>query len=301
MASDRSSPPTRRVVDVIDLLAARPATPLTLTAIASATAQSAATCLGILNELAQVGYVVRHPDRTYSLGGALVAIGSAARDARPGIGTARDELRRLADVLGRVCTASAVIGDEIVVLDVASPAGAALPYVQSGSRFPFVAPVGLVNAAWYPDDEIDAWIARAPFDLGPAKLARVRSVIDSCRRHGVAVERLTNVEASLHRVLPVALRAASGEATRRALAEAMLIFADRDYLAEELDRRGSSSVSVICAPCFDAGGHPELVLGVYVMEDAVPHRAVRSMAAQLREACATVTASIGGHDPFTDD
>ena len=78
MATERSSPPTRRVVDVLNLLAADPGCALTLSAIAGEAAISAATCLGILNELAGAGYLVRHPDRTYSLGGALVSIGTAA-------------------------------------------------------------------------------------------------------------------------------------------------------------------------------------------------------------------------------
>jgi DNA-binding IclR family transcriptional regulator len=299
VATERTSPPTRRVVAVLNLLADDPATPRTLTAVASTAGLSPATCLGILNELSEAGYVVRHPDRTYSLGGALVSLGAAARDGRPGIDRARRELRELSTELGRFCTASSVIGDEIVVLDTAGPARDGLPFVQPGSRFPFLAPVGLVNAAWCSDAEIASWIERAPIDLGRTKRARMRSVIASCRRHGVAVERLTNAETSLHQILPLALRSVSGEATRRALSEALLVFADRDYLVEELDRPGSSSVSVICAPCFDAGGHPELILAVYVMEAAVKHTAVRSMATRLRRAADAVTASMGGHDPFT--
>jgi len=298
VATDRSSPPTRRVVAVLNLLAGDPTTPRTLTSIASTAGLSPATCLGILNELATAGYVVRHPDRTYSLGGALVSVGAAAREGRPGIDRARRELRRLSDELGRFGTASSVIGEEIVVLDTAGPTRDGLPFVQPGSRFPFLAPVGLVNAAWCSDADIAAWIERAPLDLGKDKRARMRSVIASCRQHGVAVERLTNAETSLHQILPLALRSVSGEATRRALSEALLVFADRDYLVEELDQPGSSSVSVICAPCFDADGHPELILGVYVMEAAVKHSAVRSMATRLRAACDAVTDSIGGHDPF---
>lgn len=299
MATDRNSPPTRRVVAVLNLLSESPTTPRTLTAIAGGAGLSPATCLGILNELVTAGFVVRHPDRTYSLGGALVSIGAAARDSKPGIARARAELRSLGDELGRLCTASSVIGEQIVVLEAAGPSGDRLPFVQAGSRYPFFAPVGLVNAAWCDDTDIAAWIDRAPLDLGAEKLARMRSVIASCRQYGYAVERLTNIETNLHQILPLALRTAGGEAARRALSEALLIFADRDYLVDELGRSGRSSVSVICAPCFDAEGRPELVLAIYVMEAAVKHADVRSMATRLRAACDAVTASIGGHDPFT--
>ena len=129
-------------------------------------------------------HLVRHPDRTYSLGGALVSLGAAARDSRPGIGPARHELAALSDGLGRLCTASAVIGDQIVVLEAVGPTGGAAPIVRAGARFPFTAPVGLVNAAWYPDETIAAWIDRSPVALSQDKLGRLRSVIATCRQQG---------------------------------------------------------------------------------------------------------------------
>ena len=298
MATERSSPPTLRVVNVLNLLAADPGRALSLTAIAGEAAISAATCLGILNELARAGYVVRHPDRTYSLGGALVSVGTAARDSRAGIGEARIQLRALGDELGRLCTASSVIGDEIVVLEAAGPASAGTPLVRAGSRFPFLAPVGLVNAAWHSDAVIARWLERAPVELPATKMTRLRAVITAARQQGYMVERLTNIETSLHQILPLAFANAGGDVARRALAEALLIFADRDYLTDELERPATSSVSVICAPCFDASGAPEVVLGVYVMQAKVTIAAVRRMATRLRSACDAVTASIGGHDPF---
>ena len=298
MATERNSPPTLRVVNVLNLLAEDPGRALTLTAIATQAAITPATCLGVLNELRQAGYVVRHPDRTYSLGGALVMVGAAARDSRPGIARARVELPSLADALDRLCTASSVIGDEIVVVEAAGPVNEATPPVRVGSRFPFLAPVGLVNAAWYDDATIVRWLERAPVELSAAKLARLRAVIAAARHQGYMVERLTNVEASLHRILPMTFANSGSDATRRALAEALLIFADRDYLTGELEHPKTSSVSVICAPCFDADGRPELVLGVYVMEVKVSIAAVRRTATRLRAACDAVTRSIGGRDPF---
>jgi DNA-binding IclR family transcriptional regulator len=297
-SSTRSSPPTKRVLGVLNLLAAEPADRRTLTAIATALGISPATCLGILNELVAGGYLVRHPDRTYSLGGALVSLGAAARDSRPGLGPARDGLQALSDDLGRLCTASAVIGDQIVVLEAVGPSGGAAPMVRAGARFPFTAPVGLVNAAWYPDETIAAWIDRSPVALAPDKLDRMRSVIATSRQQGYLVERLTNVEPNLHRLLPMAFSGANDDAARRALGEALLIFADRDYLTDELEEPEASSVSVICAPCFDADGRPELTLGVYVMEIDVPIGEIHAVGRRLRQACDRVTAAVAGHDPW---
>lgn len=297
MPTERTSPPTRRVVGVLDLLAAEPAARRTLTAVATALELSPATCLGILTELVAAGYLVRHPDRTYSLGGALVGLGAAARDSRPGVGPARAELRALSDHLGRLCTASAVIGDQIVVLDVAGAGAGGAPIVRPGARFPFAAPVGLVNAAWCDDDAIAAWIARSPVELGDDKLARLRSVVTTGRQQGYLVERLTNVEADLHRLLPLALSGADDDVARRALGEALLIFADRDYVTDELGAP-EASVSVICAPCFDADGRPELTLGAYVMQAGVPIGEIHAVGRRLRAACDRVTAAIAGRDPW---
>lgn len=299
MATTRESPPTRRTVKVLNLLASDPRARPNLTTIARSLDISASTCLGILHELTVAGFVVRHPDHTYSLGGSLIAVGQAAREGRPGIARARVELAALSEELGAVCTASAVVGDQIVVLDMAGEPGEGAPAVHPGATFPFLAPVGLIFAAWDPDPVIDAWLARSPLAFEPAKLGRLRRVIATARQQGYLVERLTNVEVSLHRFLA---RGADGggfdRSTQQALTMALAIFAERDYAHDELAGAQDTSVSVVCAPCFDADGRVELVLGVYVMRAAVRVGEVEALAARLARSCASVTASIGGRDPW---
>src|SRR5690606_18996047 len=76
---DRRSPPTERVVAVIDLLAAHPDRRFTLTEIITQLAITKATCFSLLRTRTRAGYLVRHPDKTYGLGPALVAVGRAAQ------------------------------------------------------------------------------------------------------------------------------------------------------------------------------------------------------------------------------
>jgi DNA-binding IclR family transcriptional regulator len=297
MATTRESPPTRRIIRVLDLLASDPRARLNLTTIARSLDLSPSTCLGILQELAVARFVVRHPDLTYSLGGSLIAMGAAAREGRPGIALAREELKGLSAELGCVCTASTIVGDQIVVLEAAGSGRRQGPAVGSGSVFPFVAPVGPMFAAWAPDESVEAWLDRAPLPIDQAKRDRLWEVVRTAREQGYHVQRLTNVEARLHEFLS----GGAGHTTDRAgyaLATAMAVMGERDYVRGELDHAARSSVSVVCAPCFDEGGLLELVIGVYVMATGLDRARVAAIADRVLASAVAVTDSIGGHDPW---
>lgn len=297
MATTRESPPTRRIIRVLDLLATEPGARLNLATIARSLDITPSTCLGILNELTVARFVVRHPDRTYSLGGSLIAIGAAARQGRPGIGVARDEIAGLSAELACVCTASALVGDQIAVLEVAGSGSGSGLAVGSGSLFPFVAPVGVMFAAWTPDDSVEAWLERAPLPVERAKRDRLWEVVRTAREQGYHVQRLTHVEARLHEFLSGrAAHAADGAGY--ALATAMAVLGERDYARGELERSATSSVSVVCAPCFDERGRLELVLGVYVMAPGLDRGQVGDIAQRVVSSARTVTDSIGGRDPW---
>src|SRR5205823_9281307 len=118
MTLARRSPPTERVVAVLDFLVARPGERFGLSELARGVGLSKPTCLGIVTALAGSGYLVRDAARkTYGLGPALIAAGRvAARDFAVG-DVARWQLAALSDRYGTTCTASAVVGEQIMVLD----------------------------------------------------------------------------------------------------------------------------------------------------------------------------------------
>lgn len=294
MATMRDSPPTKRIVRIINLLASEPQLHRNLTEVARTLDISTSTCLGILQELTQAGYVVRHPDRTYSLGASLISIGAAARDGRPGIARAREEIRSLSERYDRVVTASAVVGDQIVVLDAAGQRHDSVAMVRTGAPFPFMAPIGLMFTAWAPDDAVEAWLARSPFEIEQEKIDRLWSVVRAARIQGYIVDRLTHVEMTLHQFLASNAHRPLDELTRQALPTALAIFADRDYLTDELESSKTASVSFICAPCFDAHGSVEVMIGIYVMRNEVPIEEIHDMTEQLLKSCQAVTDSIGG-------
>jgi DNA-binding IclR family transcriptional regulator len=295
----RRSPPTRRVVQVLDLLASRPGERFGNGQIAAELGLDASTCLGILNELTEAGYLVRYSDRSFGLGARLVGIGRAAKESQPSLAHAQAALRSLVAELGVGCTVSAVSGHEIVVLEAERPAGDRSSMLTPGARFPFVAPVGIMFAAWQPDDAVDSWLARAPVPLDAETVDRMRSVIESCRRTGALVQRLTDEEANLHRLLPMFFDQYQRDAVNVLFARSLSVYGRRDYLGSELDTDDGFPVSVICAPSFDHDGALELVVGAYVMRTAMSRDEIAAAVDAVRRAANEVTAAIGGRDPWT--
>jgi DNA-binding IclR family transcriptional regulator len=294
---ERRSNPTRRVTSILGLLAAESPKPLTLSVIAKTLGLSLSTSLGILNELREVGYVERHEEsKGYTLGAGVLELGQAARQSKPALGVARSEMLRLHADFGKVCTVATAVGGQVVVLDRVGDAENVGQLGTAGSRYPFDAPVGLMFVAWERDDVVEAWLDRAPIELEQSRLRRMRAVITACRQTGYLVERMTEVDVRLHRMLRLVER--EPQAVSQAFATAAAIFGERDYLVQELSRGTHASVSVICAPAFDVDGRSHLILSMYVLDEHIPVRATREMAARLRAACDAVTRAEQGFDPW---
>ena len=150
----RSSPPTERVVAVLEFLAAHPNDRFGLSELARRAGITKPTCLGILTTLTEAGYLVRDDgdngrNKTYRLGPALIALGHRAQEAMRVSPAARAELRRLAAEFGTTAAVSAVIDDRITVLDLVGPPGVDVG-VSVGQSYPFAPPVGLMFVLWDP-------------------------------------------------------------------------------------------------------------------------------------------------------
>jgi DNA-binding IclR family transcriptional regulator len=295
---ERRSNPTRRVTSILGLLAAEAPKSLTLSVIAKTLGLSLSTSLGILNELREVGYVERHEEsKGYTLGAGVLELGQAARQSKPALGVARSEMLRLHADFGKVCTVATTVGGQVVVLDRVGDAENVGQLGTAGSRYPFDAPVGIMFVAWERDDVVQAWLDRAPIELEQSRLRRMRAIIDACRQTGYLVERMTEVDVRLHRMLRLVER--EPQAVSQAFATAAAIFGERDYLVQELSRGTHASVSVICAPAFDVDGRPHLILSMYVLDEHIPVKLTREMGARLRSACAAVTRAEQGFDPWS--
>src|SRR5690348_8349304 len=140
MVSARRSPPTARVVALLDHVLANPHRAYGLSELSRSLNISKPTCLGIVTTLTETGYLTFHPvTRVYSVGPALVAAGRLAARATPAADIAERHLVPLAQRFETTCSASAVVGDEIVVL-VSTHHDSTTNRSEQGLRYPFAPP-----------------------------------------------------------------------------------------------------------------------------------------------------------------
>ncbi|MFC9789136.1 IclR family transcriptional regulator [Rhodococcus sp. NPDC127528] len=278
---DRKSPPTERVVQILNLLADTPSERLTLTRIAAALGLNKPTCLGILSALTEAEFVTRDDAKSYGLGPALLRLGSAAESGLANLDLVRPFLADLHDRLGVSCILTAVHGGQIVILDRLGPAIPGDRRDLVGERFPLSPPLGLVNVAWEHDSIVDAWLERPPLAPLPASEDAVRAVIASGRRHGYIVECLS---ASTTSSVVLASLLVSGM-PRRVIDELRRHLPPVDWsefvATMPVDRAATLPVANISAPIFDRHGAQQYTLTL------VPERADATVA-QCRDWAAAV-------------
>ena len=175
-----------RAMGVIDLLAAHPGEAFTLSEIARRLDVNLASTHAILGTLTASGHLSRHPrHRTFTLGPALVATGSAALVAHPAIEAAREAAGGLAADTALQATVTALAGDAVVFV---ASAGRQQPHgvdVRVGQRVPLVPPLGTVFYAWAPPEEVDAWLSRGR--LAAPDGESLRAVLSTVRARGCSI------------------------------------------------------------------------------------------------------------------
>ncbi|MFC7449531.1 IclR family transcriptional regulator [Rhodococcus daqingensis] len=298
----RRSPPTERVVQVLDYLVARQDQRFGLSELARALSISKPTCLGILSALVAGGYLTRDPvAKTYGLGPALIAAGRAAQRGFAVGPIARTQLDRLAAEFGSVCSASAVVGDRIMILEVATPSGvkSGRTAVKVGQAYPFAPPVGLMYVLWSVDRELEAWLRREP--TLPVVLDRdlLGQVVEDCREAGYLVERLTPMGRRLFSLMQGVAGQDLPSEIRELLGEMVSSLGERVYLGRELAADTEYPVSLIAAPTYDADGHQALVLTLDV-GSSISGAEIARRGKALVAAADAVTAEVGGRWPERD-
>lgn len=292
----RVSPPTERVVVILDFLAKHPHDRFGLSELVRRVGMSKPTCLGIVTTLTSAGYLVRDEmDKTYRLGPALIALGHTAQEALRVSPAARDELRRLSTAYDTTAALSAVIDDRITLLELVGPPGSDAG-VKVGQSYPFAPPVGLMFVLW-DDDALRLWLSKEPTIPLPTDTARRDRVITECRAAGYLVERLTpsgrrlySMMAGMSSTLPQELRALLGEMISDV--------GERVYLSSESSTRGErrdlrSDISVISAPVFDHHRRQAMVVSLHIGR-ALTDGEIREHADGLMVTADALTAQLGG-------
>ncbi|WP_280232955.1 helix-turn-helix domain-containing protein [Nocardia cyriacigeorgica] len=292
---ERRSAPTQRVVQVLDFIVEQQGKRVGLSELARTLDLAKPTALGILTELTAGGYLVRDPrTRTYGPGPALIAAGRVAQDSFAVAGAAHPELARLSEIYRTTCTASALVGEQIIVLESAGPG-----MVKVGATYHFAPPVGLMYVLWDTDAAFDAWLAMPPTVPLQQDEARLRRIVAECRERGYLVESMTGAGRRLYSLLAgVAARELPDE-LREVVAELVTSLGERVYLGTDLRPRKEHPVSLLAAPTYDADSRQNMVLTMYVGASITGAEITRRGEA-LVAAADTVTEKSGGRKPLTN-
>lgn len=290
----RASPPTDRVVRILDFLASRPSERFGVSDLARRIGLSKPTCLGIVTSLAEAGYLVRDPvDKTYRLGPSLITLGHKAQESLRVSPAAREQLRRLSARFDATAALSAVVDDRITLLDLVAPAGAE-PGVEVGQSYPFAPPVGLMFVLW-DDDAERTWLEMQPTLPLRMDMERLSRVTALCRADGYLVERLTPGGRRLYSLMAGMPTTLPGE-LRALLGELVSDIGERVYLRDESPGRKRIDISVISAPVFDHYRRQVMVASMHIGK-ALTDNEITVRARAVVETADAVTAHLGGEKP----
>lgn len=205
---------------------------------------------------------------------------------------ARPHMETLAEELDVECVASAIVGEEMVLVARAGNLSATKLPTAVGQRIPFEPPMGTAFVAWAPEAAQQAWLNRLGPDATDETRATLQRTLEQVRVAGYSVGRGHRWHSQAAQVLtrerPDRRRDETAQEMHRLIA--ML---PPDYESPQVD---ADDVRTVSTPVFGPNGSV-----VLVMSATVAGR--RSLAAdlpwtveRLRTAAAAVTKTLEGDD-----
>ncbi|MBB3601668.1 DNA-binding IclR family transcriptional regulator [Mycolicibacterium sp. BK556] len=291
----RSSPPTQRVVAILDFLAKHPQDRFGLSELSRRLNLAKPTCLGIVTTLTESGYLVRDAaDKTYRLGPSLIALGHLAQESLRVNPAARAELTRLSKSFDTTAALAGVVDDRITLLELVGPPGSDVG-VRVGQSYPFAPPVGLMFVLW-DDEALRSWLGRAPTIPLRTETQRLDRVIAECRTAGFLVERLTPGGRRLYAMM-AGMSSTLPDELRALLGELISDIGERVYLSSEAEgARQRHDVSVISAPVYDHHHRQAMVVSLQIGR-ALTDSEIAKHAKGLVATADALTAQLGGTKP----
>ncbi len=268
---------------MIDALVRRPDERLGLSELARVCEISKPTCLAVLTELSDAGYLRFDPDtKTYALGSSLVAAGHAAQRSFALEGAVVERMRSLSDRFGAMVVAAARDGDDFLIVEVTAPAGMT-PSAKVGQTFPVVLPTASMFGIWQGDSMTS--------DEALAMADEYRSAGYLAENLSPTLERVYRIIGENSHALAPEVLELIGDLLASIRERRLLLRSDLDADPGELHRVGA-----ISAPCFDASGSPALILSLYAHAD-LTSADISERGAAVRDAAQAVTASLDGRPP----
>ncbi|MFC6010507.1 IclR family transcriptional regulator [Nocardia lasii] len=244
--SGAPSPPTLRVVKVLELLSRHAGERLSLARIVREAGLSRATAHAVLAQLTAEGWAVRDAEGNYGIGLRLLTVARRAEAAFPLRHLASAHLRALSDEVGVPVFLAERAGENIVVTEVIGHPSAS--WIRPGRRLPLAPPVCREFIAWAPDSARAAWLATAD----PAHRDRLTRVLAEIRTRGYSVERLVDDSTPMLEVLAGLRDSPITAALRAQLGSVITELITIDYLPDELGP--DNAVVTLAAPVRDHHG-----------------------------------------------
>jgi len=255
------SAPTKRVLDVIELLSHPQNGQMRFSDVVREVELSQATAHAILKTLSDRGWIQRDPvTKTFSLGPALSLIGARLDAARPLVHVARDAARRLATTVDVPASVIERAGDDLVITAFEQPKGGVVP-ASPNERIPYTAPFGVAFAAWDTPEAQQAWIQRAAAD-DAALTRQLHDVLTQTRARGYDIDWMTPALAQAAHAIG-SLSEHALPVNMRSIIDQLRVEFTSAALASDRNSRGPRPVATISAPVLDRTGHIQLVLGIH--------------------------------------
>ena len=240
--SQAPSPPTERVIAVIELLGSEPARQFTLAEICRSLNISRATGHAILTTLTAHDWVTRDPaNAEYAWGPAMASLTKPASSL-----VYRAELQALATDTGTQVSLTRREGRTMVIVETVGECLTG-PRISPGLRTPLVAPFGRDYIAGTSTEAQNAWL-EAIGQPDPGLRRRMTAVLKEIRQRGFVVERLTKEYVRVY----TALRALSSDGEidmiTTQLARAFADLTTIDVLPDEMNTTAGHSIATISAP-----------------------------------------------------
>lgn len=293
-----TSPPTSRVIAVLEVLATTPEG-LSAAEIARRLDLSTSTLSLILMTLRKENYVERLSDRSYRLGFGVLRLLNGVARSFPLLGIANDELNRLHAKFGFGCTLARIdTSHQEVILAVGSTQGFG---IKPGARVTLQPPHGTVAMAWQSEDVIEQWLKNDWWGNSHQQNDHQKKTMFDIRTLGLAVYGIQNNvdETILH--LRELLRSVQAEAHTEILhtkVEQLAAMVDmRIYTKEELSKRKYRGVSHIIAPVFGPKKQPRYLISLHVMDENVSPDELTHYIKELLVSTEVISNQIGGRQP----
>lgn len=258
--STAKSPPTGRVVDVLNALADAPAGRASAE-LAKACGISTSTCALILAELERRAWVARRDDRRYVLGSGLFSLVHSLRAQFPLLDRGRDALRFLNEALGAGCSMSKISERHLTTVDAVGHGTDGEHAV--GQRFPIDPPFGLVAMAWREDDDVTAWLQRVTPRLSAAEVAVHQRVLADIRARGYGAWRFDDTHQSLHHRLADVLASLEPTAQVARRLTTLMTMVTLQSVTDALETHLPTTEFVVL-PIFGPHGQPEYQVEIHL-------------------------------------